>query len=202
MLVASIVSVLALAAPVAKALPESDRLRIERLGTGDVLFDQTIPDAPPYETSMFFAEVITWDPHCCLSATALILTRPPGEPPGANPVFVPGTTLVASDVVTFNIWASFPNWVIETFYFDDDDAMFSQLVEFYGSGATLLEKTGELQDVTSLLGSDRGDWRIVIQSTVIPEPGTGLLVTMGLLGLAARRKRRVSRRASCGRAAR
>jgi hypothetical protein len=171
----------------AKALPDLDRLLITRLSTGAVLFDQTIPHPPPYPYQLHFGETVPFDPQCCLGIHYLILTRPPGEPYGDHPVFVPGTGLVASDLVTFYGFGDrLGPWFIESFYYDDDDPQFEMFVLHAPTGTPLLEKTGELQDVTNLLQSNLGDWRIQVQSAVIPEPSSALLLTAGLVALALR----------------
>jgi hypothetical protein len=184
MLVISAVSVIALGAPVAEALPGSDRLLIERIDTGQVLYDHTISGSPP-DTRMSYLEVHP-PPEGFYGMRVVLLTRPPGEPYGDNPVFVPGTNLVVSDVVSFSVLWSGGSYLFESYYFDDDDPLFLADINEY---AIPLEKTGELQDLTSLLGSNYVGWRISVQSTVIPEPGTGLLALTGLLGLARWRTR-------------
>jgi len=170
----------------------SDRLLVTNLATGAVLFDSTIPEPAPGESEgglEFDAEFTGYGGGSVINA--VILTEPAGEPPGESAILVPGTDLIASDLLVMNIFAvNFPTlWTFQLLVFSDGHPQFEGFVSSYGRFAPLLEETGSLQDLTYLLHSDVAGFRVQFQSDVIPEPGTGLLVMTGLLGLAYRQRR-------------
>jgi hypothetical protein len=176
---------------------KADRLLITTLGTGAVLFDETTPQPGEGERALTYVTAVPVYGGG-VERHAVILTAPPGAPPGENPIFVPGTSLIALDLVEFVIER--PDvccpWIFDLFLIPDGAPGFESILVGEAPHASLVEATGGLQDLTSLLQSDKAGWRVQVQSEVIPEPGAGLLVAMGLLGLAYRQRRQ--RRAAKG----
>jgi hypothetical protein len=159
---------------------------------GSVLLDVSISDS-------FTGYAVVGPEHSAV-LTAVILTAPDGTPIGENPIFVPGTNLVALDLVVFNIqFEPLSNgWLYEVAI--ATGSSLEQFVPLYDDFATLIEATGSLQDLTLPLRSYEAGWGVQAQSFLIPEPGTGALLTLGLAVLAAGSRMRLQGRASPGRA--
>jgi hypothetical protein len=164
---------------------KADRLLVTSGGT--VLRDVSTPES---EDEILFYAVA--GPESSGVNTAVILTAPTGEPPGEDPIFVPGTDLIARAIVTFHIAFSPPSfWIHEVFLIPDGYPGFESVyLPIYAPYATLLEATGSLQDLTSPLHSDAAGWQVQVQYDVIPEPGTAALLAAGLAALAARSRTR------------
>jgi hypothetical protein len=133
----------------------------------------------------------------------VILVAPDGAPIGENPVFVPGTNLVAVDVVQLSIQCCDLNQeYFKEVYLISDEAersTFEYHVNLYADYVPLIEATGSLQDLTSPLRSYEIGWVVQVQSFGIPEPGTGSLLALGFAVLAAGYRMRLGGRASPGR---
>ncbi|HVN39021.1 MAG TPA: PEP-CTERM sorting domain-containing protein [Myxococcota bacterium] len=109
--------------------------------------------------------------------------------PGENPIFLPGTNQIISDIV----FSYFQNPAVGqgVTFVSDGDPNFQQWVD---SALQLpfhvLPESGNLDDVTPLLGPTPGLMIQVQSDAVIPEPSTLLLVASGLVGIAAARRQR------------
>lgn len=80
------------------------------------------------------------------------------------------------------------------FLLSDGDPLFAQVILIPSvlrtSPQTILEETGQLQDLTPFLGTAPFGLRVQVQSDVIPEPATFALLGLGVgtLGVASRRR--------------
>lgn len=194
------------AAHVGTANAASDRMVITGSG-GVVLFDNSMPEtstAGP-ETSLTFtggpANVVPppVPPLSVIGAggvSVIVLTEPASEPPDPTepPIIISGPNgpITVSDVLVSNAGAAAPQFIS---LLSDGDPQLAGLTSL-PAGAVLLPETGLLQDVTSLISplpTTFGPITVQVQSDVVPEPGTLLLLGSGLAGLAAvgARRRRV-----------
>src|SRR5262245_14480570 len=174
--------VVVFAAQVRSSEAFSDRMIISRIPGGPV-FDATIDEAGG-ETSLSWGVPV--DPFAP-GTILILLTEPPGEPPGENPIFVPGTELIVSDaVLAWNPTAGINRGVLMV---SDGDPLLAQIALL--PAKQVIPETGELQDLSGpeFLGSISYAVLVQVQSDVVPEPGTLLLVGSGLLGLAIRSRR-------------
>jgi PEP-CTERM motif len=191
------------AAHVGTANAASDRMVITGSG-GVVLFDNSMPETGTAgtETSLTF----TGGPSNTLpppvpplsvigagGVSVIVLTEPASEPPDpTEPPTGPSGPITVSDVLVSNAGATAPQFIS---LLSDGDPQLVGLTSL-PAGAVLLPETGLLQDVTSLISplpTTFGPITVQVQSDVVPEPGTLLLLGSGLAGLAAvgARRRRV-----------
>lgn len=199
--------VFAFAAHVGTANADSDRLVIVSGSTGVVVFDNSTPDAGPAgpETTLTFTGAPTntlpppIPPGAAVTipgANVIVLTEPANEPPDPTepPVTIPGPggPIVVSDILisTLGVTGTAPPFIMLA----SDPADLQQITSL-PPNAVILPETAGLVDVSGFLsgvgpGGVFGPIRVAVQSDVVPEPGTLLLLGSGLAGLAAVRVRR------------
>jgi PEP-CTERM motif len=174
----------------ARAIILSDRLLITDATTGAILFDVVVSETGDF--APFFG---TSPPNDLLGNTFVILLEPANEPAGENPILMPdGSGRIVSDLVV----ASFRNPNLPfgpgVILYSDGNPNLAGLVDslapiLQNGNVTVLDETGDLQDLSALIGSDALGLKVQVQSDVaVPEPGTFALVGCGVLVLAARRR--------------
>jgi hypothetical protein len=173
----------------ARAIILSDRLFITDATTGAILFDVVVSETGDF--APFFGAN---PPNDLLGNTFVILLEPANEPAGENPILMPdGSGRIVSDLVI----ASFRNPKLPTgpgviFYSDGHPSLaglVASLAPILQNGnVSVLDETGDLQDLSALIGSDAFGLKVQVQSDVVPEPGTFALVGFGLAGLVAVRR--------------
>lgn len=176
---------------VGSARAASDRMVITDLNSGAILSDQTLDEASETNSLSFdvgFAGV---------PVSAVFLLEPVGEPSDpteGSPILLPGTDRVVSDVIAFRHNSIDPLAHSIVFLSDSaapniKEAIQSLLGLSYPGGSSAIDETCDLQDLTQLLGTAAIGWGVQVQSDVVPEPGTFLLLGAGLVGIAAKRRR-------------
>src|SRR5215471_14811333 len=144
----------------------SDRMVVTDVSTGAVLFDAAItePAGDVDESSLLFGS----SDFPSTGAFGVLLSAPPGEPPGEAPVFFPGTDIVISDLVVSNFGdlSGQPGVMLVS----DGSPLLAQALP-RSTGFPIVEETGELQDLTSLLGGDAVGLRVQVSPTWSPSPG-------------------------------
>jgi hypothetical protein len=176
--------VLVFATRVESARALSDRLLVTD-ATGVVLFDGSVDDTAGGGTELSLAFGAPVDPFATTN-TIVVMTEPAGEPPGESPIFIPGTNQIISDLVLSPHGPS-PGGPVGVLFLSDGDPRVPQIASLLPVVAfSVLEETGDLQDLSALLGSD--PLTVQVQSDVVPEPGTFALLGFGLVVLAARRR--------------
>jgi hypothetical protein len=196
---------------VGSAYAASDRMLI--LSTsGGVLFDNSMPEGsgtPNPETSLTFtggpapAPLPPGLPGIIgiPGVNVVVLTEPASEPPDPTepPIIIPGpggSAVTVSDLVISNLGAGGTASAPFITFVSDGDPLLQQLASILTPatpGVSFFPETGALQDFTAVLapaGNPFGPISVQVQSDVVPEPGTLLLLGAGLAGLAAVRARR------------
>jgi len=155
------------------------------------IYNQAMPEgaAPNSETSLVFQQA----PPIAPTSNYVILLEPSNEPPDPTetPVNWPGVGQV-SDVIVGD-FQSAPAAGPGVEFISDGDPQLQQIVNQIQAGAfpnvTFLTETGALQDVSGPLGSSTFGLQVLVQSDVVPEPSTLLLLAGGLAGIAASSRR-------------
>lgn len=179
---------IAIASRTESASALSDRVLITA-SIGFVVFDGSVDEGGAAAPELSLSFGATLDP-LDQTNSIVVLSEPAGEPPGESPIFIPGTELVLSDLVIAN---TFQGVNLGLLFLSDGDPTLAQILPILETQPfAIVEETGELQDISALLGTGGVNLKVEVQSDVVPEPGTLLLVGGGLLGFAAHGRRRRS----------
>ena len=176
----------------------SDRLLIGRLGAA--VFDQSIAEGAQ-EQPLVFGAPITFPDDLQLTTHVVLVLESPGEAfdPNADVLTVPNPSdpsrpFIVSDAIARLGEPGTANFRI--LFGSDGDPFLRPAFEILSSlqpTLSIVFETGELQDVTRLLGLANTDFSVAFQSDVpVPLPGGLGLFSSSLLGLAAWRRMRAS----------
>ena len=200
---------LALTGLIGTARAASDRMVITD-SAGVAIFDNSIVEAPATgaETSLTFAGGPASVPPPIPISSAItipgvsivVLTEPAGTAaePGEPPLILPGPNgdVFVSDLVVSTLAdqaAGAPPFVS---LLSDGDPELQSIIPILATipGIHFLVETGQLQDLTTLVTGPVpgpfGPISVFVQSDVVPEPGTLLLMGLGLASFAFTRSRR------------
>ena len=172
-------------APSAKAAGIPDRLLVTAIGSGNVVFDQTLDAEATGNARLTFGGPLPALNLPGVIAVAIL----EAEASGGSTILLPGTAQAVSDLVVFSAASAVLPLTVSMI--SHADAGFSALVgSLAGLTVATVAEAHALTDLTALLQSDlAAGLRVQVQSGIVPEPSTALLLGAGLLGLAAQGRR-------------
>lgn len=181
----------------ASSIPSSDRLIVGL--NGATVFDQTIAEAS-VELPLVFGPPIVFPDDLLLTTHVVLVLEPPGEAvdPNADVLTVPNPNdpnrpFVVSDAIARIGVPGTDNFRI--LFGSDGDPFLRPAFEILSSlhpTLSIIFETGELQNVTDLLGLTDSGYSVEFRSDVpVPLPGTLWFGAVPMFALAALRRRQV-----------